>query len=151
MEELYIKEISTKDPEYPQLLRFRNRILRQPLGLDLMDEDLSGEDKEYILLVMQGEEILGCVLLQPLENKTVKLRQMAIAEKMQGKGLGKILLMDAEDAAREYGFEKIILHARQSAQRFYEKSGYQAAGDVFTEVSIPHRFMFKSIFVRQQQ
>src|SRR5690606_22404668 len=109
MEDFYIKEISTEDPEYLQLLGFGNRILRQPLGLNLMDEDLSGEEKEFILVAMQGDEILGCVQLQPQEDKTIKLRQMAIAEKRQGKGLGKVLLMDAEEAAKEYGFEKIIL------------------------------------------
>lgn len=145
MEELFIKQISTKDPEYQQLLHFRNRILREPLGMNLMKEDLSGEKHEYILLVMQGREILGCVMLRPQKGKTIKLRQMAIAEKIQGKGIGKILLADAEGAAREYGFEKIVLHARLTARKFYEKSGYQAFGDIFTEVSIPHIAMHKSL------
>ncbi len=145
MEEIIIKEIDARATEYPQLVAFRNRMLRVPLGLNIYEEDLSDDQKDIILIVSQGEEIVGCVMLHPLEENVVKLRQMAIAEKLQGKGIGKVLVEDAEQAAAEYGFNKIILHARVHVQGFYEQLGYQPYGEIFTEVTIPHIAMEKQL------
>ena len=36
------------------------------------------------------------------------------------------------------GVTFFVLHARQNAAGFYEKSGYRAVGDLFTEVGRPH-------------
>jgi predicted GNAT family N-acyltransferase len=44
---------------------------------------------------------------------------------------------------REYG--EIILHARETARGFYEKLRYEAEGDSFTEVGLPHLFMGKKL------
>ena len=143
--EIEIKEINHKAVEYEQLLHFRNRLLRQPLGLDLFQEDLSEDTKDYIIVALRGNKIVGCVMLQPKDEHVVKLRQMATAEDFQGKGLGKILVNNAEETALEYGFKEIILHARLTAKGFYEKLGYEPYGEIFTEVTIPHIAMKKKI------
>ncbi len=145
MQEIIIKEINSRSEEYPQLVQFRNRMLRQPLGLDIYAEDLSDDEKDIILLVMQDVEIVGCVMLHPVDENTAKLRQMAIAEKLQGKGIGRVLVEDAEQAAKEYGFTRIVLHAREHATHFYAKLGYKQFGEPFTEVTIPHIAMEKTL------
>jgi predicted GNAT family N-acyltransferase len=145
--ELYINEIDTTNTaEYQQLLSFRNTWLREPLGLNLFEEDLSGDVKDLILVVMQGDEIVGCVMLQPKDEQTIKLRQMAIHQRLQGKGIGKVLVDDAEQLARERGYTRVELHARITAQGFYEKLGYAPFGEVFTEVTIPHIAMEKQLW-----
>lgn len=145
MQEITITEISSKSADYPQLLEFRNELLRRPLGLNLFEEDLSDDHDDIILIVKQGEEIVGCVMLHPIDEHTIKLRQMAIAYKLQGKGIGRVLVEDAEQAAEEYGYKKIILHARMTAKDFYQKLGYETYGQEFTEVSIPHIAMQKQL------
>jgi len=45
----------------------------------------------------------------------------------------------------EMGYREIVLHARESAVRFYESVGYVAEGEAFTEVTIPHRKMVKRL------
>jgi predicted GNAT family N-acyltransferase len=37
------------------------------------------------------------------------------------------------------------MHARKDAQGFYEKMGYQASGQEFQEISIPHLIMQKKL------
>lgn len=141
--ELHITEINTQSVVYSQLLEFRNQWLRLPLGLNLFDEDLSCDEDDSILVVMENEVVAGCIMLHPINKKTVKFRQMAIHPKLQGKGIGQTLLEDAEHLAKEIGFEKVVLHARQTAIGFYERAGYAIFGEPFIEVTIPHAAMSK--------
>lgn len=143
--ELAINEINFNSEEYKALLHFRNEWLRQPLGLNLMEEDLSLDKQDKILVVQQQDEIVGCIMIHPVDEHQVKFRQMAIHPRLQGKGIGKVLLVDAEQSAKEMGAKKVVLHARATAIPFYEKSGYQPFGEPFVEVTIPHLAMQKDI------
>ncbi len=143
MDQVTIRELTADSPEYEQVYQLREDILRTPLGLSLKDEDLSAEKNEMILAALRDERVIGCVLLQPVNDMTVKFRQMAIAANEQNKGIGSMLLEEAEKTAWKAGFERIVLHARKTAASFYEEAGYTAEGDVFEEVGIPHLFMEK--------
>ena len=70
---------------------------------------------------------------------------MAIAENRQQEGIGKALLLFAEKTALEAGFNTIVLHARENAVVFYKKSGYDVIHGPFTEVTIPHYEMTKTL------
>jgi predicted GNAT family N-acyltransferase len=117
---------------------FRNQILREPLGLKLNEKDLEGEEKQiHIAAIDENEKIVGTVLLKPIGKTLIKLRQMAVIDALQGKGVGKKLILFAESLANSRGYQTIELHARVSAQTFYTKLGYQAEGPVFIEASVP--------------
>lgn len=51
----------------------------------------------------------------------------------------------SEDLTREFGYEEIVLHARETAVPFYEPLGYTRVGDRFTEVTIPHWVMVRAL------
>ena len=59
--------------------------------------------------------------------------------------IGSRLVENAEDMARQKGYETIVLNARLVAKEFYQKQGYDAVSDEFIEVSIPHIAMQKHI------
>jgi N-acetylglutamate synthase-like GNAT family acetyltransferase len=141
--EISIKEITAASPEYHELISFRNRLLRLPLGMNLFDEDLSDDLDDFIIIAEKENKIAGCVMMDPKENSTIKLRQMAVDEDLQGTGVGRLLIIAAEEKAKLSGFNKIILHARMNAKGFYEKLGYLPCGELFTEVTIPHIAMQK--------
>lgn len=140
-----IERITPRDAAAAQVWQLREDILRRPLGLSLKDEDLSGEVQEITLAALEGDEVVGCVLLKPLADGWIKLRQMAVAEKMQGRNIGRALVQAAEQTARELGYTHIELHARDVAAGFYRKLGYQQEGELFTEVNIPHLKMVKAL------
>lgn len=73
------------------------------------------------------------------------MRQVAVAEKMQGRGLGKQMVDFAENFTKENGFEKITSHARISAAGFYTRMQYETISGEFEEVGIPHVKMEKKI------
>jgi len=49
----------------------------------------------------------------------------------------------AENLARDKGYKKIMMHARDTAIGFYEKLGYKITSDEFIEVNVPHHVMEK--------
>ena len=74
-----------------------------------------------------------------------KLRQMAVAENMRGRRIGEQLIAALEAHARSAGIQRVGLASRATAISFYERLGYAAEGEVFTEVTIPHRHMSKTL------
>lgn len=141
------KVIGYKTPEYEQMVTLRTKILRKPLGISFSEDDLA-RDKNDILLAAyfpDSDQMVGCCILTPLSQVTIQLRQMAIDDFYQGKGLGSELLKFAEQVAVERNFEHLYLHARQVAVEFYKRHGYTIESDQFTEVGIPHYEMMKRI------
>ena len=126
--------------------RVREEVLRLPLGLTLSDDDLKDENIQiHIAALHEDEKIIGTVLLKPLPHGHVKLRQMAVVPLARRNGVGRQLARFAEETARAMGYTEIELHARGSAQGFYEKLGYQAAGEAFIEVTLPTIKMAKRL------
>ena len=121
----------------------REEILRKPLGLSLRNEDLSRDNTNIIFIAEHEGKIIGCVFMEPKGNNEIQLRAMAVYNEWQGKNVGRQLVTAAEEYAWGAGFDKIILHARKVAMGFYKSLGYNAVGDQFTEVGIPHFMMEK--------
>lgn len=137
--------IRIDEPEYAAVYDLRERVLRQPLGQSLRNDDLSGEGDELILAAYEADTLQACLMLRPLGNGEVKLRQMAVDPALQGQGVGAALVRTAESLARERGLRRIVLNARDYALGFYERLGYSTEGPGFEEVGIPHHFMHKSL------
>lgn len=142
---LKIKEIKPGTEEYRLELELRTRILRAPLGLNYSTADISEETNDIHLGAFDGEQIVGCLLLRPVDAQLLKMRQVAVSHEYQGKGIGKQLVLASEEVARGIGVTELHLHARETAVLFYRKLGYEVYGSPFLEVSIPHRKMRKSL------
>ena len=131
--------------EYRQMVKLRDDMLRKPLGLGFTPQELEGEKDNMLIAAFEEEDILGCCMLVEENPGTVRLRQMAVLNDLQGKGIGRALMNFAENIARDRGYKILSMHARKNAIGFYEKMGYRVAGDEFTEVTIPHYVMEKQL------
>jgi ribosomal protein S18 acetylase RimI-like enzyme len=140
-----LKIIDHGSREYQQMVQLRNDILRKPLKLMLTPEELEKEKDEILIGAFEEEKMLGCCMLITVDPTTVRLRQMAVLNNLQGKGIGRALMQFAENIARDRGFKKIMMHARKSAAGFYEKLGYQVCSAEFEEVTLPHYEMEKKL------
>jgi predicted GNAT family N-acyltransferase len=140
-----LKIIDHGSPEYREMTRLREQILRRPLGLTLDSEELETERPHVHIGAFEEDSLLGCCMLVREDDRTVRLRQMAVSDKLQRKGVGKALMSFAENIARDQGYRNLIMHARQHAIGFYEKMGYRVTSTEFTEVTIPHVVMEKSL------
>nr|WP_294990118.1 GNAT family N-acetyltransferase [uncultured Sediminibacterium sp.] len=140
-----LKLIDHGSKEYQQMVELRYQILRKPLGLSFTMEDLAKETNDILIGCFDEEKLEGCCMLTEDGPQTVRLRQMAVYAGLQGKGIGRVLMMFAENIARDRGYKRLTMHARASAVGFYEKQGYKICSDEFQEVTIPHYVMEKSL------
>lgn len=131
--------------EYRQMVKLRDDVLRKPLGLGFTPQELEEEKDNMLIAAFEEEDILGCCMLVEENPQTVRLRQMAVLNDLQGKGIGRALMNFAENIARDQGYKILAMHARKNAIGFYEKMGYKVAGDEFLEVTIPHYLMEKQL------
>lgn len=131
--------------DYHNMVALRDQVLRKPLGLSFTPEYLQQEINDILIGCFEDEEIIGCCILTPQENGVVQLRQMAVADNTQGKGVGSKVLAFAEELSRQNGFSELMMHARKVAVPFYNRNGYTERGDEFVEVGIPHYEMFKRL------
>jgi predicted GNAT family N-acyltransferase len=140
-----LKIIDYGTEEYRQMLQLRNEILRKPLGLQFDEKEIEKEKNNMFMVAYEDERMLGCCMLVEEEPDTVRLRQMAVVNDVQGKGIGRALMQFAENLARDRGYRRITMHARKNALGFYEKMGYKKKGEEFEEITIPHYVMEKAL------
>ncbi|HEX8609078.1 MAG TPA: GNAT family N-acetyltransferase [Pedobacter sp.] len=140
-----LKIIDHGTKEYQQMIQLRDDILRRPLGLHFSDDELTKEKNNLLIGAFEDDQMLGCCMLVEEQPGTVRLRQMAVLNDLQGKGVGRALMQFAENLARDRGYKKITMHARKNSLGFYEKMGYKKVGNEFEEITIPHYVMEKKL------
>ena len=126
------------------MLDLRYEILRKPLGLNFTADDLIKEEKDIFIGCFEEDELIGCCSLVALDAHSYRLRQMAVKDNFQRKGVGKEIIQFSENYLREKGVKTLLLYAREVAIDFYEKIGYVKEGQPFEEVGLVHYLMRKN-------
>jgi ribosomal protein S18 acetylase RimI-like enzyme len=137
--------IGNDSPDYASELDLRWRVLRKPLGHGREAVAFPFEAESLHLVALDGQRVVGCVLFHPEGPGTGRLFQMAVEPDRQGSGLGTRLVRALEAEVARRGFHEVTLHARDSAVGFYARLGYQAFGEPYVEVGIPHQSMRKTL------
>lgn len=70
--------------------------------------------------------------------RAARLRGMAVDPRHQGRGLGSLLLAGLVARARRDGYEVLWANGRDSALAFYRDRGWEAVGEGFTTIGLPH-------------
>lgn len=123
----------------------RDAILRKPLNLQFSKEELAEEVDQIHILALEEEKVVGVLLLKPLSEVEIKMRQVAVANQNQRSGIGIQMVRFAEYHARSKGYKLVSLHARDKAILFYKSQNYKTVGEEFEEVGIPHFRMEKTL------
>jgi putative acetyltransferase len=102
-----------------------------------------------IFYAWDGEHVVGCVALIPMESGVYELSKMAVSPKMRGQGIGRKLLLHVIAQARGLGAAKLFLGSNsilKNAIHLYEAVGFShvppeslpemhyARADVFMEM-----------------
>ena len=90
-------------------------------------------------------KIVG-VLSVMKNGKIAQFRGMAVSERLQGLGIGKKLIVFAEDILKAEKIVKIWLNAREKAVPFYEKCGYKIEGEIFIIKPIGFHYLMTKYF-----
>lgn len=138
-----IKLIRYGSEEYKAAIALRYEVLRKPLNLKFTEAQLASENNKYHIGCFSQNTLIAYLMLEPLEELKIKMKQVVVLPSKQNSGVGTQLIKYAERFAIEKRFKLICCNARISAVPFYIKSGYEKIGEEFIEVTIPHFYMEK--------
>ncbi|MDI2585909.1 GNAT family N-acetyltransferase [Psychrobacillus sp. NEAU-3TGS] len=88
-----------------------------------------GRGECYIAQI--NEETVGVYVLLPTRPDTVELVNIAVAEHYHGQGIGKTLVRDAIQKAKQYGYKIIEVGTGNSSigqLALYQKCGFRITG-----------------------
>jgi ribosomal protein S18 acetylase RimI-like enzyme len=112
--------------DFDKYYQLRWEILRKPWGQPRGSEVTPEEDScIHAMVLADSGEMLGVARLQFNSPETAQVRFVAVADKAQGKGVGRMLMEHLEKIAREKGAAEVVLDARENAVPFYKKINYE--------------------------
>jgi YbgC/YbaW family acyl-CoA thioester hydrolase len=83
--------------------------------------------------------------LLPAQDGIAAIGRMAVLQVLRGCGFGEQVLRTLAAQAQRRGDRGIILHAQRTARPFYARLGFEARGEPFEEVGIPHITMSSAL------
>ena len=118
------------------IIRKRNKDEELPMELLLLADPSEKIVKEY---AARGEcyvaelekKKVGVYVLLPTRPETIELVNVAVAEELHGRGVGKRLVMDAVKVAKEKGYKTIEVGTGNSGVgqlALYQKCGFRIVG-----------------------
>ncbi|MEP0861745.1 MAG: GNAT family N-acetyltransferase [Ignavibacterium sp.] len=142
---MIIKSPQTRQ-EFFDYYDLRWRILRAPWNQPKGSEQDELEGQAIHIIAVEEDKVVGCGRAHFNSDEEAQIRYMAVENHLRGKGIGKMILDELEKKVIEKGAKKIILHARESVVKFYEKNGYRIVKPSHTLFGvIPHYLMKKTI------
>ncbi|HLT86064.1 MULTISPECIES: GNAT family N-acetyltransferase [Sphingobacterium] len=116
-------------------IKTRELLRSEDIPYDLLllaDETIAAIDK-YIhdgdsYVVETENSIIGIYVLYSLSHDTIELKNIAVEDTHQSQGIGKFMLADAENRAKDMGFQEIIVGTPDIAAKqikFYQKAGFE--------------------------
>ena len=117
----------TTSEEFKKYYNLRYEILRQPWGQPRGSERDEGDETSIHRMIIDKNsgDALAVGRLQFNSTHEAQIRYMAVADDLQGKGLGSQIISALEDVARGKGIQRINLSARENALQFYKNNGYE--------------------------
>jgi ribosomal protein S18 acetylase RimI-like enzyme len=103
-------------------------------GIRITEEELTEtiqKSDTIILKYSENQELLACMMLVEKADK-LYLGMLTVSPELQGGGIGKKLLKQAEIVAQEKGLSKIgmtVISARQELIDWYKRHGYVDTGE----------------------
>ncbi len=98
----------------------------------LAEETIEAIDKyikdSEIFVLEKKNKILGVYVLQPIDERNIEIKYIAVDEKFQGQGIGTFLLEDAIFEAKKRGLETITIGTGDCGIKqlqLYQKVGFE--------------------------
>lgn len=124
--------------------RLRCEVLLDPFGIDhelAREDDLRGRH----LALMEAGQCVATLMLVPLDEETMRMRQVAVVGTRRRRGLGRRLVEQTEALLSREGGMKLVAHVRDEALPFYLALGYERVGEPFLEVGLAHHLVEKAV------
>ncbi|MGY3779448.1 GNAT family N-acetyltransferase [Isobaculum melis] len=135
---------------YQEALVLRNELLKATSGKKQLVEAPLEEQNDLHLVVKCEQQVIGTLLLHPIDQKLIQVKQVAIDSAYQRHGIGKQLIQYAEQIASRLGFSVVFLTGRQQAWPFYEKLAYEMLAESYQEGQLVLKLFKKEVAIEKQ-
>jgi ribosomal-protein-alanine N-acetyltransferase len=118
-----------READLADVLTLEESVYPHPWSMSNFVDSLNSNYEAWVLRDQSGE-LLGYFLLMAIVDEA-HLLNVAVAARMQGQGLGRVLLNQAVACARGLGMESVLLEVRPSNERalqVYQRYGYAQIG-----------------------
>lgn len=81
----------------------------------------------YAIVAYLNDEPIACGAMKPYNETTVEIKRMYTKLESRGKGLGKTILLELQEWAKELGFQTLLLETGvsfEAAINLYKKNGF---------------------------
>lgn len=106
-----------------------------PWNLLLLADPSMKMVQEYIVrgecYVAETDKVVGVYVMAATNEETVEIMNIAVAKEQQGQGIGKQLILDAIEKAKQAGFKRIEIGTGNSSIHqlaLYQKCGFRITG-----------------------
>lgn len=129
---MLILKVAGTELEREACYKLRYEVLRRPWHQPRGSETDASENESVMMMVNEGDEVLGTGRLHFNTPAEAQIRYMAVRADCQGRGVGSMLLSGLERTAAKGGAAKVVLNARENALAFYLRHGYRLLKEVDT-------------------
>lgn len=117
-------------------IRLLNKNENLPMDLLLLADPSQNIVENYLkrgdcFTAESNNQVIGVYVLLPTRPETVELVNIAVAEKHHGKGIGRLLVMNAIQTAKGRGYKTIEIGTGNSSigqLALYQKCGFRITG-----------------------
>jgi len=124
MNTIKLTDISIKQLETDEKIPYALLLDADP-SRELIEKYLKSSE---IYVARLGNEIIGVYVLCPITSEKAEIKNIAVEEKFQGKGVGKLLLEDTFKLAKAKGYKELIIGTGNSSVGqlyLYQKVGFE--------------------------
>lgn len=145
-----------------EYLHWANTKINEEFGFSfdietMLEEDMQNLDKFYppdgrLLLADSDNQVAGIACLRKIKNDICEVKRMYVRDAFRGKGIGRMLLDELIEAAKESGYPRVRLDSARfmnAAHSLYRSSGFQEI-DPYPESEIPEEFQPNWIFMEKK-
>jgi GNAT superfamily N-acetyltransferase len=132
-----IRATETPQQAAAYYVRIQAMARKHRIPLDVEFDEHDTPETRYIVVVDDFLPVATC-RLYGLDRERVMLGRIVVLPEYRHKGLGSLVVKEAEDWAREMGYITAVLESRDNKVQFYERLGYEAdmrtpvVGETFT-------------------
>ena len=104
------------------------------------------ENIRHVVVVYFDDTPVGCGTIKEYSPDTAEVKRMYVNNEVRGKGIGKKILNELEQWAKELGYKYIIMETgkrQQAAVALYSQSGYEVIPNFGPYVTIDNSVCFR--------
>lgn len=137
-------EIKVLDKINEDARYIRNTVFIEEQGFEREYDEIDGF-ATHIVIYEGGSAIGTCRVFFDDDLGCYHTGRIAVLKEHRGKGLGRILVTEAEKVAKNLGGTEVFIGGQVRVRDFYERLGYTAYGDTYLDEGVPHIGLKKSV------